>query len=159
PGFRSPPLSVSPAPPPISPWCLSVRRPRLSVRPPCRATNSYDVTARLFQQPGRSGIPMNSTPVGDASGPIRRWLEGHLDDMTADLAELVSRESPSSDAALKRDFVAWLLPWIAERVADTQGLLVEPVDANGHTAVIRVGESAAAADTVVALSHFDTVWE
>lgn len=102
---------------------------------------------------------MNSTPVGDASGPIRRWLEGHLDDMTADLAELVSRESPSSDAALKRDFVAWLLPWIAERVADTQGPLVEPTDANGHTAVIRVGESAAAADTVVALSHFDTVWE
>lgn len=105
---------------------------------------------------------MNSQSVVEAGPAVRDYLARHVDEMSADLIDMASRESPSTDADLKREFITWLLSWIKERVTNVSMPVVEPTDDNGHTAVIRVDPRTGPTDSrypVVALLHYDTVWE
>lgn len=102
---------------------------------------------------------MADKSVGDLRREIRAWLEDHVDEMCSDLKELVTRESPSTDDTLKRDFVRWLLPWVNERVTGASAPLVKPTPDNGTTTVIEIGPAAERSQTVVALAHFDTVFD
>lgn len=102
---------------------------------------------------------MSAKCVTQVGGEVRMWLDRHIDAMATDVEELVSRESPSTDAVLKSEFVEWLLPWLRERVTGLSEPWIAPTDANGHTTVVRVGEPGATSETVTALLHFDTVWE
>lgn len=102
---------------------------------------------------------MRTQPVEHVNRRVHTWLEEHVDDMTADLTEMVSRESPSTDDDLKRDFVTWLVTWLCERIAGVSEPIVQPTEENAYTVVVRVGETATPSETVVALCHYDTVWE
>lgn len=102
---------------------------------------------------------MNTQPVEHVNLTVHAWLEEHIGDMTADLIELVSRESPSTDGELKREFVAWLVPWLRERIDGVSEPIVLPTEENAYTVVLRVGDTAPQAKTVVALSHYDTVFD
>jgi glutamate carboxypeptidase len=83
------------------------------------------------------------------------WLARYRDRaerLTADLGDLVGRESPSEDSALVSALAAWIRDRLGERGVDAR---TEPCAGAGDALVARVG--AGDGGTLI-LGHLDTVW-
>jgi glutamate carboxypeptidase len=91
---------------------------------------------------------------------LQQWLREHTAEMLADLGEYVRIETPSDDpAALARGRV-WTQDWLVQRLGSPAAVRVEAGGPYGDTVVLdyQGTGTGAAADLVVMLAHYDTVW-
>ncbi|WP_328535176.1 M20 family metallopeptidase [Streptomyces sp. NBC_00344] len=100
----------------------------------------------------------SSTPTVDLLR-LRDWTREQRATMTEDLRDYVGLESPSDDKPALRATLQWLEGWLADRLGPP--LRVRRFDGGeyGDTIVHDYpGASGEAADPVVMLCHYDTVW-
>lgn len=90
----------------------------------------------------------------DVAG-LRAWAGGHRDDMLADLAAYVGRETPSGDKARLTEALRWLEESLLRPLGEPE--TVRRVD-GGEGGDIRVIDYPGAGDPVLVLCHYDTVW-
>ena len=93
------------------------------------------------------------------SAPARRvrdWLDGHRDEMVADLADYVGQESASDDPAALAECLRWLRGWLDRRLGPPSDERLLPRPGAGEIAIRRYPGTGTT--PVLLLAHYDTVW-
>ncbi|MFJ8616364.1 M20/M25/M40 family metallo-hydrolase [Streptomyces clavifer] len=100
-------------------------------------------------------------PGADQAEAVRGWLDGHREEMVADLAAYTSRGSAGDDPAELDACLGWLRGWLDRRLGAPDAEEILPRADVGDILVRRYpARDATPEDTrpVLLLGHYDTVW-
>ncbi|MCX4966637.1 M20 family metallopeptidase [Streptomyces sp. NBC_00654] len=100
-------------------------------------------------------------PEAEQAEAVRRWLDEHREEMTADLTAYTSQGSASDDPDELDACLGWLRDWLDRRLGTPRAEEILDRASAGDILVRRYpARDATAADTrpVLLLGHYDTVW-
>ncbi|GAA4831038.1 M20 family metallopeptidase [Saccharopolyspora rosea] len=99
---------------------------------------------------------MKPVLTDDETRAVHAWLARHEEDVVADIADYVGRESPSDDPGALAECLRWLENWLDERLGTPDERRSHPRDGAGDISVRRY--RGGTGSPVLLLAHYDTVW-